>query len=148
MAYHIIKHVQPPFLLTFNQVRCVGNFTAINSHVIPSCRFSEYEYDIRYFAVVSSEGDCLRKMRSPCGGRFLLFVVLPFVLYAVALASRKIAKPHKDYSTDAVIKRINAHQPVSLWSAAKKSALQAKFSANPKAPISQEGTITYIFRLQ
>lgn len=36
----------------------------------------------------------------------------------------------------------------SLWSAAKKSALQAKFSANPKAPISQEGTITYIFKLQ
>lgn len=36
----------------------------------------------------------------------------------------------------------------SLWAAARKSALQAKFTANEKAPISQEGTITYIFRLQ
>ena len=36
----------------------------------------------------------------------------------------------------------------SLWSAAKQSALQAKFTANPKAPLSQEGTITYIFKLQ
>ena len=36
----------------------------------------------------------------------------------------------------------------SLWSAAKEAALQAHFNANPKAPISQEGTITYIFRLQ
>ena len=36
----------------------------------------------------------------------------------------------------------------SLWAAAKKSALQAKFTANEKAPVSQEGTITYIFRLQ
>ena len=36
----------------------------------------------------------------------------------------------------------------SLWSAAKEAALQAHFNANPKAPISQEGTITYIFKLQ
>jgi TonB family protein len=35
-----------------------------------------------------------------------------------------------------------------LWSAAKKAALQAHFSANSKAPLSQEGTITYIFKLQ
>lgn len=39
-------------------------------------------------------------------------------------------------------------QDRSLWSAAKTAALQARFDANPKAPISQEGTITYIFRLQ
>ncbi len=36
----------------------------------------------------------------------------------------------------------------SLWSAAKEAALQAHFNANPKAPISQEGTITYVFKLQ
>ena len=36
----------------------------------------------------------------------------------------------------------------SLWAAAKKAALQAHFTANPKAPLSQEGTITYIFKLQ
>ena len=39
-------------------------------------------------------------------------------------------------------------QDRSLWSAAKNAALQAHFNANPKAPISQEGTITYIFKLQ
>ena len=39
-------------------------------------------------------------------------------------------------------------QDRSLWSAAKQAALQAHFNANPKAPISQEGTITYIFKLQ
>ena len=47
------------------------------------------------------------------------YVALPFALYGVALLSRKIAKPHKDYSTDAVIKRINTYWPVSLVSAAK-----------------------------
>jgi len=36
----------------------------------------------------------------------------------------------------------------SLWAAAKQAALTAHFNANPKAPISQEGTITYIFKLQ
>ena len=36
----------------------------------------------------------------------------------------------------------------SLWAAAKQAALQAHFNANPKAPLSQEGTITYIFKLQ
>lgn len=36
----------------------------------------------------------------------------------------------------------------SLWSAAREAALQAHFNANPKAPVSQEGTIIYIFKLQ
>ena len=39
-------------------------------------------------------------------------------------------------------------QDRSLWTAAKNAALQARFNANPKAPLSQEGTITYIFKLQ
>ena len=47
------------------------------------------------------------------------YVALPFSLYLVAVLSRKIAKAHKDYSTDAVIKRINGHRPVSVASAVK-----------------------------
>lgn len=39
-------------------------------------------------------------------------------------------------------------QDRSLWMAAKNAALQARFDANPKAPLSQEGTITYIFKFQ
>ncbi len=39
-------------------------------------------------------------------------------------------------------------QDRSLWSAAKQAALQAHFNANPKAPVLQEGTITYIFKLK
>ena len=36
----------------------------------------------------------------------------------------------------------------SLWNAAKEAALTAHFNATPKAPLSQEGTITYIFKLE
>ena len=39
-------------------------------------------------------------------------------------------------------------QDRSLWTAAKNAALQAKFNANPRAPISQDGTITYVFKLK
>lgn len=39
-------------------------------------------------------------------------------------------------------------QDRSLWSAAKKAALTVHFNANPNAPLSQEGTITYVFKLQ
>ena len=51
------------------------------------------------------------------------YVALPFALYIVAFLSRKVAKPHKDYSIDAVIKRINTYRPVSLWSAVKTFVL-------------------------
>ncbi len=72
------------------------------------------------------------------------YVALPFVLYIVALLSRKIAKAHKDYSTDAVIKRINAHEPVSLRSAVKTFALSivtmaAGGSAGKEAPCADVG---------
>ncbi len=56
--------------------------------------------------------------RVPC-----FYVGLPFALYAVAFLSRKVAKAHKDYSTDAVIKRINAHRSVSVLSAIKTFVL-------------------------
>ena len=72
------------------------------------------------------------------------YVALPFVLYAVALFSRKIGKMHKDYSTDAVIKRINAYQPVSLGSALKTFVfsivtMAAGGSAGKEAPCADVG---------
>jgi TonB family protein len=35
----------------------------------------------------------------------------------------------------------------SLFAAAEKAALRAKFNANPNAPVYQNGTITYVFKL-
>ena len=72
------------------------------------------------------------------------FVALPFVLYLVALLSRKIAKKHKDYSTDAVIHCINTQRPVSVWSACKTFVLSiltmaAGGSAGKEAPCADVG---------
>ncbi len=72
------------------------------------------------------------------------YVLLPFALYAVALLSRKVAKPHKDYSTDAVIKRINTHRTVSLWAAVKTFVLSIGTmvvggSAGKEAPCADVG---------
>lgn len=72
------------------------------------------------------------------------YAVLPFALYIVAVLSRKVAKPHKDYSTDAVIKRINAGRAVSFWSAAKTFVLSivtiaAGGSAGKEAPCADVG---------
>lgn len=72
------------------------------------------------------------------------YVALPFALYLIALLARKVAKPHKDYSTDAVIKRINAHRPVSLWSVAKAFVLSIATmavggSAGKEAPCADVG---------
>ena len=72
------------------------------------------------------------------------YVALPFALYVIALLSRKIAKAHKDYSTDAVIKRINAYRPVSLRSAAKTFVLSIATmavggSAGKEAPCADVG---------
>lgn len=39
-------------------------------------------------------------------------------------------------------------QEKTLWEAAKKAALSAKFNISQSAPLIQEGTITYIFKLQ
>lgn len=51
------------------------------------------------------------------------YVALPFTLYAVAVLSRKVAKAHKDCSTDAIIKRINSYRSVSVTSAIKTFVL-------------------------
>ncbi|MCQ2410197.1 MAG: chloride channel protein [Elusimicrobiaceae bacterium] len=47
------------------------------------------------------------------------YLGLPLALYVVALLSRKVAPRHKDYSTDAVIHKINAYEPVSFISIVK-----------------------------
>lgn len=39
-------------------------------------------------------------------------------------------------------------QDKTLWEAARKAALKAKFNLSSSAPIVQDGTITYIFRLE
>ncbi len=39
-------------------------------------------------------------------------------------------------------------QDKTLWEAAKKAALKAKFNTSASSPVVQEGTITYIFRLK
>ena len=72
------------------------------------------------------------------------FVALPFVLYVVTLLSRKVVKAHKDYSTDAVIKRINTSGTVSIWSAGKTFVLSiltmaAGGSAGKEAPCAEVG---------
>ena len=77
---------------------------------------------------------------------------LPLPAYGVQKSGRVVVKITVDRDgnvTDAIpgIEGTTV-QDRSLWSAAKQAALQAKFNANSKAPISQEGTITYIFKLQ
>ena len=39
-------------------------------------------------------------------------------------------------------------QDATLWEAAKKAALEAKFNVSSSAPAVQEGSITYIFKLK
>ena len=39
-------------------------------------------------------------------------------------------------------------QDNTLWEAAKQAALKAKFNISTSAPVAQEGTITYIFKLK
>ena len=77
---------------------------------------------------------------------------LPLPAYGVQKSGRVVVRIMVDregHVTDAIpgIEGTTV-QDRSLWSAAKKAALQAQFTANPKAPLSQEGTITYIFKLQ
>ena len=72
------------------------------------------------------------------------YVCLPFVLYLVAVLSRRVAKTHKDFSTDAVIKRINAYRGVSVISAVKTFVLSivtmaAGGSAGKEAPCADVG---------
>ena len=49
----------------------------------------------------------------------LFYLGLPLALYVVAVLSRKAAPKHKDFSTDAVIHKINLYQPISFLSIVK-----------------------------
>ena len=77
---------------------------------------------------------------------------LPLPAYGVQKAGRVVVRITVDREgnvTDAIPGYEGTSvQDRSLWNAARQAALQAKFNANPKAPITQEGTITYIFKLQ
>lgn len=49
----------------------------------------------------------------------LFYLGLPLALYVVAVLSRKVAPKHKDFSTDAVIHKINLYQPITFVSILK-----------------------------
>ncbi len=72
------------------------------------------------------------------------YVGLPVALYIVAVLSRKVAPADKDYSTDAVLKKINDHKPISLVSIVKGFALSIVTiatggSAGKEAPCADVG---------
>ena len=74
----------------------------------------------------------------------LFYLPLPFALYAIAICSRKIAKQHKDYTTDTVIQKINAYKSVSLLSVLKAFFLSIATmvtggSAGKEAPCADVG---------
>ena len=77
-------------------------------------------------------------------GIALFYLPLPFVLYAVALLGRKTARRHKDYSTDAVINKINSYRPISFISIFKGFTLSIVTmvmggSAGKEAPCADVG---------
>lgn len=74
----------------------------------------------------------------------MFYLGLPFVLYAVALLARKVAKRDKDYSTDAVINKINSYRPISFISIFKGFTLSIVTmvtggSAGKEAPCADVG---------
>ncbi len=79
------------------------------------------------------------------------YLCLPLALYVVALLSRKAAPHDKDYSTDAVLKKINTYRPVSFISILKGFVLSIVTmatggSAGKEAPCADVGAgISSIF---
>ena len=74
----------------------------------------------------------------------LFYILLPFVLYGVALLGRKVAKRHTDYSTDAVINKINSYRSISFISIFKGFTLSIVTmliggSAGKEAPCADVG---------
>jgi H+/Cl- antiporter ClcA len=74
----------------------------------------------------------------------LFYLALPFSLYIVALCARKWQKQHRDYTTDAVIHKINEYQSVSLVSVSKAFVLSIVTmvmggSAGKEAPCADVG---------
>lgn len=77
---------------------------------------------------------------------------LPLPEYSVAKAGTVVVRIHVDQYgnvTNALpgVKGTTV-QDATLWEAAKKAALKAKFNLSSSAPAVQEGTITYIFTLK
>lgn len=75
------------------------------------------------------------------------YLGLPLALYVVAVLSRKAAPHHKDYSTDAVLNKINAYQPISFISILKGFVLSIVTmatggSAGKEAPCADVGAGT------
>lgn len=74
----------------------------------------------------------------------LFYLGLPFVLYGVAILGRKTARRHKDYTTDAVINKINSYRPISFISIFKGFTLSIVTmvtggSAGKEAPCADVG---------
>jgi len=74
----------------------------------------------------------------------LFYLGLPFALYLVAVLSRKAAPAHKDFSTDAVIRKINLYEPITFPSILKGFFLPivtmaAGGSAGKEAPCADVG---------
>ena len=72
------------------------------------------------------------------------YLCLPLALYVVAVLSRKVAPTHKDFSTDAVLKQINAYRPISFISILKGFVLSILTmatggSAGKEAPCADVG---------
>lgn len=72
------------------------------------------------------------------------YLGLPLALYIVAVLSRKVAPTHKDYATDAVLKKINDYQPISFLSILKGFTLSILTiatggSAGKEAPCADVG---------
>jgi len=77
---------------------------------------------------------------------------LPEPEYSVNKSGKVVVKITVD-QYGSVISAIPGHsgttvQDNTLWAAAKKAALRAKFNISASAPAVQEGTITYIFKLR
>ena len=87
----------------------------------------------------------------------LFYIGLPFALYLVYLLARKLYPHQLDYSTDAVIEKINTYRPVGIISAAKSLLLSiltmaAGGSAGKEAPCADAGAgiascVAQLFRM-
>lgn len=74
----------------------------------------------------------------------LYFIGLPIFLYVIWLLARKAAPKAQDYSTDAVINKINSYRPVGVLSAVKSLVLSVLTmtvggSAGKEAPCADAG---------
>jgi H+/Cl- antiporter ClcA len=85
--------------------------------------------------------DGVLALRQGCAYYYFL---LPFALYIIARLAYKTAQKHRDFSTDSVIHKINAYEPVSLVSVGKAFFLSIATmvfggSAGKEAPCADVG---------